>query len=95
MWGSQYIKPRVIISAHPGFWSKTDDPSFKMEHLWKLEASTDPLQIAYFTAHVYDFTEALRSERSNAKCSWLLHPLLMLHVLGLHPFPQHSPETRY
>ncbi len=42
---------------------QTDDPVLKMEHLQKLEAPKDPLQIAYFMAHVYNLTETLQEWR--------------------------------
>lgn len=92
MYGSQCIKQRVIISSSPAFWSKTNGPIPKREPLCKFEASKDPLQIAYFTAHVYDFTETLRN-MSNDECSWVVQLLLKLPSLYIHLFFEHNPET--
>lgn len=79
-----------VISVLPRSQSKTDDPSSKMEHHGKLKASPDPPQIAHFTAHVCDFTEALRSGGRNVECSWLLRPLRALPPSL--PFVQHRDK---
>lgn len=86
----QMPEPKWYHLSPPLLSIQTRWPCYKNGHLWKLEACKDPPLIAYFTTHVYDFTNAIRSRgavTSNAGRG-SIHPLQVLL-----PLPQQNPET--